>query len=341
MGLADWGDDELFNEKMDKQTSEEAIKQEIIDWIVNNTYGRIYKNKFKFDFNTTPITLDYDGDIDFKNTITSLTNELFQWGKVNKIFCCHCGKLDLENVPEDKLITECSHCNVSTFYHFENTLHTEISDKYSRASSKFVEKVQKIHKNKVIPSLLNIKGEILSWKSVLLSIGCIPIHFDINRNRNGYENINDAKNYLGLYRRNKDNTREIILFEDAIKSEATYCEEYAEYLENLIWKVIIHEYAHAMMDAIFHNDNKLREQDSKLYKYREESLANAFALKVLEMSINTLITKSGFGKIENFVESQPEEYQHGLDLLYKSKDLDLLKMMEFWREMKIEGNKRF
>jgi hypothetical protein len=236
--------------------------------------------------------------------------------------------LDLENVPEDKLITECSHCNVSTFYHFENTLHTEISDKYKCASSEFVEKVHEIHKNKVLPSLLNIKGEILSWKSVPLSIGCIPIHFDINRNRNEYENINDAENYLGLYCRTyKDNKREIILFEDAIKSEAKGDKEY---LENLIWKVIIHEYAHAIMDTL--QDNKLKSQDSKLYKYREESLANAFALKVLKSS------GSGFRKIADFVESQPEEYRHSLDLYERE---DLLKMMEFWREMKIEGNKRF
>ena len=111
------------------------------------------------------------------------------------------------------------------------------------------------------------------------------------------------------------------------------------YLENLIWKVIIHEYAHAIMDAIFHDDNKLRKHDHKLYKYREESLANAFALKVLGMSIENT---SEFSKIENFVKyHQPEEYRHGLDLCNNNKCGDLLKMMEFWREMKIEGNKRF
>jgi hypothetical protein len=69
-----------------------------------------------------------------------------------------------------------------------------------------------------------------------------------------------------------------------------------------------------------------------LYKYREESLANAFALKVLEKNIEN------FNKIESFVKSQSDEYRHGLEI-YKREDL--LKMMEFWREMKIEGNKRF
>ena len=137
----------------------------------------------------------------------------------------------------------------------------------------------------------------------------------------------DDGKYLGLYRRNKDNTREIILFEDAIKVVAKGDNDY---LENLIWKVIIHEYAHAMMDTL--QDDKIETQDPKLYKYREESLANAFALKVLKSS------GFGFSKIEDFVKSQPEEYRHGLDLYERE---DLLKMMEFWREMKIDGNKMF
>ena len=170
-------------------------------------------------------------------------------------------------------------------------------------------------------------GDMVNSHSLIKSLECIikniPIHFDQQMRYEGYD---DGK-YLGLYRRNKDNTREIILFEDAIKAEAKGDNDY---LENLIWKVIIHEYAHAMMDTL--QDDKIKTQDPKLYKYREESLANAFALKVLKSS------RSGFSKIEDFVKSQPEEYQHGL-VLYKSEDL--LKMMEFWREMKIEGNKRF
>ena len=85
-----------------------------------------------------------------------------------------------------------------------------------------------------------------------------------------------------------------------------------------------------MMDTL--QDDKIKTQDPKLYKYREESLANAFALIVLKSS------RSGFSKIEDFVKSQPEEYQHGL-VLYKSEDL--LKMMEFWREMKISADKIF
>ena len=208
--------------------------------------------------------------------------------------------------------------------------YVKINDKYNCVTPEFLEKVKDVYLNKVMPSIRDMVNSHWLIKYLICIIKNIPIHFDQQMRYEGY----DDGNYLGFYRRNKDNTREIILFEDAIKSEATYCEEYAvydnDYLENLIWKVIIHEYAHAMMDTL--QDDEIKSQDPKLYKYREESLANAFALKVLKSS------GSGFRKIADFVESQPEEYQHGLDL-YKSKDL--LEMMEFWREMKIEGNKRF
>lgn len=209
----------------------------------------------------------------------------------------------------------------------------EICDKYNCVKGDFVNIVKSVHSKKVLPSLETVYGK--EYDKCVFILSDIPIHFGKQKDYEGYD---DGK-YLGLYRRNKDNTREIILFEDAIKDVAKRDEDY---LKNLIWKVIIHEYAHAIMDAIFHNDDdELRKQDSKLYKYREESLANAFALKVLGMSIeNKLITNSEFSKIENFVEDyQPEEYRHGLYLYNKCGDL--LKMMEFWREMKVEGNKRF
>ena len=198
-----------------------------------------------------------------------------------------------------------------------------IVDKYDCATPEFVQDVRCVYFNKVMPSIRDMVNSHSLIKSHECVINDIPIHFG---RQEDYEDYDDGK-YLGLYRRNKDNTREIILFEVAIKAEAKGDNDY---LENLIWKVIIHEYAHAMMDTL--QDDKIKSQDPKLYKYREESLANAFALKVLKSS------RSGFSKIEDFVKSQPEEYQHGL-VLYKSKDL--LKMMEFWREMKIEGNKRF
>ena len=210
----------------------------------------------------------------------------------------------------------------------------EICDKYNCAKGDFVDIVKSVHSKKVLPSLETVYGK--EYDKCVFILSDIPIHFGKQEDYANYDDYDDGK-YLGLYRRTyKSNKREIILFEDAIMEEAKGDNEY---LENIIWKVIIHEYAHAIMDAIFHDDNKLRKHDHKLYKYREESLANAFALKVLGMSMNTLITNSGFSKIEDFVKSQPEEYRYGHDLYNKCGDL--LKMMEFWREMKIEGNKRF
>ena len=198
-----------------------------------------------------------------------------------------------------------------------------IVDKYDCATPEFVQDVRCVYLNKVQSSIRDMVNSHSLIKSLECVINDIPIHFG---RQEDYEDYDDGK-YLGLYRRNKDNTREIILFEDAIKAESKGDNDY---LENLIWKVIIHEYAHAMMDTL--QDDEIKSQDSKLYKYREESLANAFALKVLKSS------RFGFSKIEDFVKSQPEEYQHGLDLYERE---GLLKMMEFWREMKIEGNKRF
>ena len=198
-----------------------------------------------------------------------------------------------------------------------------IVDKYDCATPEFVQDVRCVYLNKVRSFIRDMVNYHSLNKSLECVINDIPIHFGKQK---VYKDYDDGE-YLGLYRRNNDGTREIILFEDAIQAEAKGDNDY---LKNLIWKVIIHEYAHAMMDTL--QDNKIKSQAPKLYKYREESLANAFALKVLKSS------GSGFGKIENFVEYQPEEYRYGLDL-YKSKDL--LEMMEFWREMKIEGNNRF
>lgn len=204
----------------------------------------------------------------------------------------------------------------------------EISDKYNCATVNFVNRVKIVYNNKVAPSF-----EKICDRKYAFILKDIPIHFG-ERHRyleNNYVN-DDAKEYLGLYSRTfDDNKREIILFEDAITYEAVYDNEY---LDNLIWKVIVHEYAHAIMDTMC-NGNKLKQQDPKLYKYREESLANAFALKVLEKSLGTIITQSGFDKIKEFVNKQDEEYKHGLDLYQRD---DLLKMMEFWRGVKIIGN---
>jgi hypothetical protein len=160
-----------------------------------------------------------------------------------------------------------------------------IVDKYDCATPEFVQDVRCVYLNKVRSSIRDMVNYHSLNKSLECVINDIPIHFGKQK---VYKDYDDGE-YLGLYRRNNDGTREIILFEDAIQAEAKGDNDY---LKNLIWKVIIHEYAHAMMDTL--QDDKLKSQDFKLYKYREESLANAFALKVLKSS------GSGFSKIEDF-----------------------------------------
>jgi transcription elongation factor Elf1 len=101
-GLADWSDDKL-DKKISKQTTKAGIQQEIFDWIKSNTLYRINKNKFKFDFSTLPITVNYDGDIRYISTTASLTNDIFQWGKVGGYFdCSYCDSLkSLEGAPKE------------------------------------------------------------------------------------------------------------------------------------------------------------------------------------------------------------------------------------------------
>ena len=125
-GLADWSDDKL-DKKISKQTSRTVIKKEITDWIVNNTYGRIYKNKLKFNFDTDPITIDYEGDIELNWKVESLTNGLFQWGNIGENFNCKGTRItSLEGAPKKVKWFNCSHTNIESLEGCpENTLRFE------------------------------------------------------------------------------------------------------------------------------------------------------------------------------------------------------------------------
>ena len=83
-GLADWGDDDKLDKKISKQTTKAAIKEEIIVWVAKNTTSRMYKNHFIFNFNTTPVTVDYIGGsmMILSPQATSMTNDMFQWGEI-------------------------------------------------------------------------------------------------------------------------------------------------------------------------------------------------------------------------------------------------------------------
>lgn len=80
----------------------EVLKIVIIKWLKDNV-NSIDENKLKFDFNTTPMTVNYDGDIHFKKHITSLTSETFQWSVIGGNFnCSFCKSLkSLEDAPKE------------------------------------------------------------------------------------------------------------------------------------------------------------------------------------------------------------------------------------------------
>lgn len=338
------------------EAADEAVKVIIEEWIKENYIADDIKIS---DLpNKDGLYEVSAGEVILKNTnLEYLTNNLFVWKNVENIFFCNCLKLKSpEGAPEvsgkyyctncyslnangipdeirEKVVFNCEGCEKSglfVFWHFtfgdenEARPYVKITNECNCATPEFVEKVKDVYIEKVIPSIINMLNSYWLIKYLICTIKDIPIHFG---EQCAYEDNDDGK-YLGVYRRTTNNQREIVLFEDAIKEvvEVFGCD-----LENLIWKVIMYEYAHVIMDTMQHDD-KLREQDSKLYKYREESLANAFALRTLKSEGNY------FGQIKKFVESQSEEYKHGLDL-YERKDL--FKMMEFWREMKISADKIF
>lgn len=125
-GLADWGDDTL-NKRMSKQTTKTAIKNEIIEWIMENfardfnQKQRIIKNKIKINYNPDGIVVDYDGDLYLKycdNTgirmdRTDYTNGVFKWGKIGGNFRISSLPIkDLSNGPEE-IVGKffCSNCS--------------------------------------------------------------------------------------------------------------------------------------------------------------------------------------------------------------------------------------
>lgn len=95
-----------------------VLKNEIINWIINNTAERVYKNKLSVDMTTIPPTVDYNGTIEFNTNITSLNNDgMFQWGEVEgKFYCCYCDSLKtLEGGPKKVgMDFRCSYCNLLT-----------------------------------------------------------------------------------------------------------------------------------------------------------------------------------------------------------------------------------
>ena len=111
-GLADWGEDDKLNKKISKQTSKSAIMKEIRNWIKAN-YHNVKVNSLVFDFDTFPVTVDYTRDeLYIKRGVTSLTNGMFQWGKIDGVFYCGYSRIkNFEGGPKKVNNTfNCDHC---------------------------------------------------------------------------------------------------------------------------------------------------------------------------------------------------------------------------------------
>ena len=71
--------------QLKRKHQNQPYKKQIIDWVIENTTDRVFKNHFEFDTTTTPWTVDYynGAALYFSPKVSSINgNGLFQWGKV-------------------------------------------------------------------------------------------------------------------------------------------------------------------------------------------------------------------------------------------------------------------
>ena len=100
--------------------------------------------------------------------------------------------------------------------------------------------------------------------------------------------------------------------------------------EALFTFILFHELAHAMMDVILYRDSSAKNFTDKdvPYVFIEESFADALALKM----VYDTRSKLEQDKINEFIESQGEEYSKAVIKLWKSDCLDLVSQ---WMAMKV------
>lgn len=112
------------------------------------------------------------------------------------------------------------------------------------------------------------------------------------------------------------------------KEEDDYDDIISNFYNTLTTLVILHELMHAIMDNMLlgtDNPNNLNHRTcfNKYFdKYKEESLANAMALKLMER----MIDEEEWNFIIDFVKHQPDEYALGLEYL----SLSVLYYAELW-----------
>lgn len=155
----------------------------------------------------------------------------------------------------------------------------------------------------------------------------------------GYENIATLIHTIPIYLRNDNKQSDEIGIIDAlgayypnIKRDSPYIELFLTSIYNesknddtqfkwLFTKVLLHELAHAAMDI--HNIEKCQDIEEKkinegLRKWREESMANAVALRIIndyENDVRYCCQKGFYDYARKFMEDQESEYALGVKLV--------------------------
>lgn len=153
------------------------------------------------------------------------------------------------------------------------------------------------------------KFEKNGYENIAYLLHTIPIYLRRSRPERWNEE-EDIVDLLGAYYPNRKNDNPYIeMYVDNIYSSANGNEEHFKWL---FTKVLIHELAHAALD-IFNNEHCSQTTEKVLHctpfgKWREESMANAVALKI----IKKFGKKRFYNYAKNYMLSQSAEYALGV-----------------------------
>lgn len=148
------------------------------------------------------------------------------------------------------------------------------------------------------------KFEDACYENVAVLLHTIPIYL-----RNKKDDEKD-KDLLGAYYTGKRGDSPYIKLYLTDIYDASKKDD--KYFKWLFTKVLIHELAHAALDIFNREHNNIKREKvtyrSKFGKWREESMANAIALRIIRDSSK----KDFYNYAKKFMRSQPDEYALGV-----------------------------
>lgn len=164
------------------------------------------------------------------------------------------------------------------------------------------------------------------YENIANLLHTIPIY--LRKTRPEHWGEEDKVDLLGAYYPNRSNDNPYIeMYVDNIYSSANSNEEHFKWL---FTKVLFHELAHSALD-IFNNERCHQTTENVLYssqfgKWREESMANAVALKIIKDFGNDKF----YTYAKQFMLSQPAEYALGV----------LMEDFDYWDFRSVMDGKR-